>query len=1088
MSDRALPNQEADRQSKKRAKRHESHVPVLLLIVVLASLATMLWYRAFLGKYNQGLHNSVVENLSRLFPDSVVQIGSVSADGPDKIIVNNLRLACAAVHPQRPIVTVHRVVLHGDLDIAHWVQKTTRVTHVDMHGVRIDVWRSAAGLWSIQTLQPHPLPNAPSPSIFFQDATLRLFSDEGSAANVLSFSDLQGRLEPLAASTVAVESPTDAAIGKPPLAVQLSCRSTGLLKHLELTGIVDVEQRTWSANGAIDNLNFSPKLLEAMPAELSQYLSQLSGLECTASSRFRVARTAEQGVSFEVQGRISAGRLRDPRLPYPLDKLSADFFCKNQILQLRSMRASSGEATLELNSDIMGFGRDVPMVIHAEAKNLEIDSRMRESLPASLREHWDRLQPTGRVDGSLRLTFDGHVWTPIASIHCDQVSIKPWLFPYPISDIQGQIRYQEGTISSEHLNGLAGGQPVSSTFSLSRQGKQWFGMLNFQSEGALDIDEPLLAALTPEGKETSGVERFVRTLHPRGTIQVNRATFEKETAESTTWNRNIDIQVLTGSIKYDYFRYPIYEIQGRIVGQGDNWWLHQFQGRNDSGQILCSGNWSLSGESEIPFDLRFQATAVPIEEELQRALPKEVQFVWDELQPSGSVDRVEVQLNKIPGQPLTTRVAIEERSEGNQQAGRSLRIQPKNFPLWLSDIDCSIQYEPGRVLIHQASGINGDSRLAIQGECQPQVDGRWLADIQWLPRTRLIVDGQLLRALPKTIRDSLVRIDFRGPVGVLGRSQVLFASETEATVNTAWDCQLDIESGQFGDGKVIGGLRGTLLAAGSSDGNTLQARGSVEMDALNVYGVPLTHLRGPYAIADNMLSFGSQVASPQPAQERQAMTADALTGQLAIAGVGHLQDGKLILNAELYDAELSGLLRDVGVEKASTQARCQAKLDFSGIPWNTQTWNGDGEIHLTDARLFQLPFMMRLLGAASVNADDDSAFQTADITFNIDGDKIPLHIQCDGEVLRLRGDGSINTRRDIDLQMYTYIGRRPIYNVVAPLLAESRYATFMLIEVDGTLDNPNMQRRPFPQFEATLQQIFPEVAQRNKIKGLVPWR
>ena len=132
--------------------------------------------------------------------------------------------------------------------------------------------------------------------------------------------------------------------------------------------------------------------------------------------------------------------------------------------------------------------------------------------------------------------------------------------------------------------------------------------------------------------------------------------------------------------------------------------------------------------------------------------------------------------------------------------------------------------------------------------------------------------------------------------------------------------------------------------------------------------------------------------------------------------------------------------------------------------------------------------MMRLLGAASVNADDDSAFQTADITFNIDGDKIPLHIQCDGEVLRLRGDGSINTRRDIDLQMYTYIGRRPIYNVVAPLLAESRYATFMLIEVDGTLDNPNMQRRPFPQFEATLQQIFPEVAQRNKIKGLVPWR
>ncbi len=1066
---------------------------MLLLIVLLASLATMLWYRAFLGRYNQGLHNSVVENLKRLFPDSLLQIGTVSADGPDKIIVNNLRLASTLADPKRPIVTIHRVVLHGDLDIAHWVQKTTRVTHVDLHGVRIDVWRNSAGLWSIQTLQPHPLPNAPPPSIAFQDATLRLFSDASATANVLSLSDLQGLLEPLDANngiaTRSEEHASPVAVSrKPPMAVQLSCRSTGLLKRLELTGLVDIDQQTWSADGSIEGLSFSPKLLDAMPAELSQYMLQLAGLECTASSRFRVARTVEQGVSFEVQGRISAGRLRDARLPYPLDKLSADFFCKNQILQLRSMRASSGDATLELNSDIMGFGRDVPMVIHAQAKNLEIDSRLREALPSKLREYWDRLQPAGRVDGDIRLSYDGHVWTPVASIHCEQVSIKPWLFPYPVSDIHGRIRYQEGTLSSERLDGLAGGQPVFSQFSLSQQNRQWIGRLSVQSEGGLAIDESLLAALTPDGKETSGVERFVRSLHPRGTIQVNQATFEKVAAESASWNRNIDIQVLSGSIKYDHFRYPIHEIQGRIVGQDDNWWLHQFQGRNDSGQILCSGHWSLSDDTEIPFDLRFQATVVPIEEELQRALPKEVQFVWDELQPSGSIDRVEVQLTKVLGQPLTTRVAIEERSETNQQAGRSLRLQPKNFPLWLSDIDCSIQYEPGRVLIHQASGINGDSRLAIQGECQPQADGRWLADIQWLPRTRLIVDGQLMRALPKAIRDSLVRIDFRGPVGVLGRSQVLFASETDATVNTAWDCQLDIENGQFGDGKVVGGLRGTLLAAGASDGATLQTRGTVEMDAINVYGVPLTRLRGPYAIANNILSFGSEVAGAPPGQDRQAMTADALTGQLTISGVGHLQDGKLILSAALHDAELSGLLRDVGVEKASTQARCQAKLDFSGIPWNTQTWNGEGEIHLTDARLFQLPFMMRLLGTASVNASDDSAFQTADITFNIDGDKIPLRIQCAGDLLRLRGDGWINTRRDIDLQMYTYIGRRPIYNMVSPLLSESRYATFMLIEVDGTLDNPNMQRRPFPQLEATLQQIFPEVAQRKKMDGLVPWR
>lgn len=1066
-------------------------MPVLLLIVMLASLATLLWYRAFLGQYNSGLHRSVVEKLAKIFPDSIIHIGSVSSDGADKIIVNNLRLGATAAHPKRPIVSVQRAVMHGDLDIAHWIQKTTRVTHIDLHGVRVDVWRSESGLWSIQALQPHPDPQMPSPSIDFQDATVRVFSDAGPTANVLSFSDLRGRLAPVVVNSSSLSatawedasSPTNAgatafvpSAAKPPLAVQLSCRSTGLLKHLELTGTVDLEQQIWNASGSVENLNFSPKLLDEMPAELSQYLSQLAGLECLATSRFRVARTVEQGVSFEVQGRISSGRLRDPRLPYPLDKLSADFFCKNQILQLRSMRASSGDATLELNSDIMGFGRDVPMVIHAKANNLEIDSRLRESLPIGLQQQWDRLHPAGRVDGNIQLTYDGQQWTTVASLYCDDVSLKPWLFPYPVSEINGMIRYQGGTLSTEGLSGIAGGQAVSSDFSLSRQGDQWFGRLNLQSTGALPIDEALLSALTPEGNESTGTEKFIRSLHPRGGVQVNHATFERELADTATWNRDIDLQVVNGSIKYDHFRYPIHDIQGRIAGQDDHWWLHQFEGRNDSGEILCSGNWQQSGEAEMPLDLRFQATMVPIEEELRRALPKEVQYVWDELQPSGSIDRVEVQLSQRPGQPLATRVAIEERSESNQQAGRALRFQPRTFPLWLSDIDCSIQYEPGRVLIHQASGVNGDSRLAIQGVCQPQADGRWLADIRWLPRTRMVVDGPLLRALPKTIRDSLVRIDFRGPVGVVGGSQVLFANEADDTVDTAWDCQLDIENGQFGNGKEIGGIRGTLFTAGSSDGSNLQARGTVEMDALNVYGVPLTRLNGPYSVTDNVLYFGSEVVDSQTGQQASPMTADALTGRLTLAGVGRLHDGKLILRADLQDAELSGLLRDVGVEKASTQARCQAHLNFSGIPWNTQTWNGDGEVHLTDARLFQLPFMMRLLGTASINADDDSAFQTADIKFDIDGDKIPLRIECEGDVLRLRGEGWTNLRREIDLDLYSYIGRRPIYSVISPLLTESRYATFMLIEVDGTLDNPNMQRRPFPQLEATLQQIFPEVA------------
>ncbi len=1081
--------------SSSRVRRKESHVPVLLLIVVLASVATMLWYRAFLSKYNRGLHDSVAQQVQSLFPQSIVQIGSVSADGPGKIVVNNVRLASSEVNPKRPIVTIQRAVLRGDLDIANWMRKTTRVTQVELHGMRVDVWRSRAGVWSVQTLQPYPNPEAPTPTVVFEDATVRLYSDDAQT-QVVSLQDIRGRIRPLESAATTALLGRDAVlhepshqqsltIVKPPLAIEMSCRGTGLLKKLELSGQFDFARQAWTADGSLTGLSFSPELLSSLPVDLSQSLSQLSGLECQASSRFKVAHAPGLPVSFEVQGEITSGRLRDPRLPYPLDELSADFFCKNQILQLRQMRASSGDAELELSCDIMGFGRDVPMVIHATASNLEIDSRLREALPSNLQMQWDRLQPSGRVSGTLQLTYDGQKWTPIAAIRCQEVSVQPWLFPYPLSDLQGLIHYQDGTLSTDDVSGLAGGQPITGQFSLSQAGTQWYGKLSGQTGGPIAIDETLLAALSPDDKPTTGAERFVRSLHPRGAVQLTHASFEKQSPDDEQWQRKVDLTVYGGSIKYDHFRYPIYEIQGRIAGQGDNWWLHEFKGRNDSGLILCSGNWRLNDDGQVPFDLRFDATAVPIEEELQRGLSQDVQLVWDELQPSGSIDRVEVKLTKRPDELMSTRVTIVEESQSNQASGRSLRIQPRNFPVLLTDIDCNIQYEPGRVLIHSASGVNENNRLSLQGACQPRPDGRWLADIEWLPSTRFLVDSQLLRALPRAIRDSLVRIDFHGPVALLGRSHVLFANDALSRIETAWNCQLDVENGRFGDGKTIGGLRGTVLSSGNSDGTQLNAAGTLHLDALTVMGVPLTQLRGPFAIGDNKLTFGTEVSLPANTTTANAMTADALTGKLTLAGVGQLTNGKLILTAELEGAELSGLLRDVGVERASTRARCDARLNFSGIPWDSQAWTGEGDIHLTDAKLFQLPFMMRLLGTAAVDPDDDSAFQTADIHFDIDGDKIPLQIQCEGEVLRLRGEGSTNLRRDIDLELYSYVGRRPIYNVVSPLLSESRYATFMLIEVNGTLDNPVMQRRPFPQIESTLQQIFPEVAQREH---LIPWR
>ncbi|MEZ6136124.1 MAG: hypothetical protein R3C53_14595 [Pirellulaceae bacterium] len=1060
---------------------------MLILIVALAVVATILCYRAFEDRVDQGLRAAVSDQLRDLFPDASVFVGRVTADGPNKLVVSDVRIAGQGGKPKREVFAAERVELHGDLDIAHYLQQSIRVKQVELFGLTLDAWPLPDGSWSLSSLQPKPNPLAPPPDFKLSGATLRIHSDASPNSSFVALHDISGQIEHRLVGNAVDNLDVNAH-------VQLTGRSNGLLQAISVDAHYRPKTQSIRATGAFEGLDFSPKVITQLPPQLSKYLSQLSGLQCRATSTFEVISDGTGGVGFQLLGRLSDGRLRDPRLPYPLENLRGDFFCKNSLLQLRSMQARSGTTQLTLSTDIHGFSLDSPMEIQAQAKNLELDQGLYQSLPSSWQAQWDRLQLAGTVSGNISLSFDGRVWRPSAVIECHDVSLKPWLFPYPLTGVRGHVVYDQGRVRTQRLDGRAGGQDIWASLDLSKAGEsEWLGTLSCATAGPISIDEQLLDALTPSDRPQSGVEQFVRSLHPSsGTIELRNATFER-TAEMAVWGRKIDANVYGATLNYDGFQYPLYNVRGRVYGQDDNWVIDNFEGRNDSGRILCSGRWLNVREGQVPFFLQFHAFDVPAEEELQAALPSDAQYIWEELQPSGAVDSVLATITRPNNlAPVDVRIELTEDSDPTEVAGRSLSLLPKSFPYRLTEVACHITYEPGFISIERATAVNGSTRLAMTGECRPTDTGRWQADVRWLPTTRVIVDGQLLKALPRTIRDSLVKLDFSGPISIFGGSQILFGNQDHPTPMANWKCQLDIEDGRLADGTYIGDLRGTVWIEGQSDGTEIVTTGTLGMDALTVRGIPITALQGPFALRGTDLFFGTTVTDAFPrvgAPSSPALVADALSGKLTLSGRGRLDIGKFMLDAQLEDAQLTALLQDVGVERASTQATCDATLNFQGIPWSPQTFSGGGLVSLSDAKLYQLPFLMRFLRTAAVNAADDSAFQTAEIEFQIVGDLIPLKITCEGDVLRLRGEGRTSLRRDIVLELWTYVGRRiPISNVVSPLLAESKYASFMKFEVTGTLDDPVMQRVPFPQLDATLQQMFPEVAEKRPLRDAMPWR
>ena len=121
--------------------------------------------------------------------------------------------------------------------------------------------------------------------------------------------------------------------------------------------------------------------------------------------------------------------------------------------------------------------------------------------------------------------------------------------------------------------------------------------------------------------------------------------------------------------------------------------------------------------------------------------------------------------------------------------------------------------------------------------------------------------------------------------------------------------------------------------------------------------------------------------------------------------------------------------------------------------------------------------MVGLLKLLSVQQPDDTAFTNGTATFDMQGEHIYFRqINLSGDIVTLRGTGEMDLQRNVNLQFYAAIGRDRFYiPVIRPLLGDAS-RSFLLIEVDGSLDKPNIERKAFPEISQRLRQLLPPEA------------
>lgn len=877
-----------------------------------------------------------------------------------------------------------------------------------------------------------------------------------------------------------------------PWHVRAQCSSEPL-QDSRLEALFDGATGDYIAKGDVHELRFSAELLETLPLELAELLQPAAGLRGRLKGEFRVEQRRELAtrdratkptatespasppLRFSAHGELIEGRVEDSRFETPLTDLRGKFHLDEQGLAVEEVTARAGEATLFGWLRREGYTSTSPLTFELRARKFHVGPSFYELVPADWRETITRYGVEGPIHADIKGKFDGRNWTPDLTLQFANVTVECQDFPYRLTGGTGFLEYRDGILHSTRLQALADGAPVRVDIQIADLGANYTGHFEVVAETPIPVDEKLLTALDDD------TERLLRSLKIRGATTVH-ARFERKTREAPL-SRRIRVGIHQGAVQYDHFRYPLERVRGAVIITDAGWEIEELAGENNSAYVECRGGWQRVDARRGDLRLDFLATDVPLDEELQAALPASGQRWWTQFRPRGTLDLVVISVRAPPGaERPRIEATIEKRNERQNVAGRSVSVKPVAFPYPVDNITGIVRYQPGEFTLEQLRGEHGRAVLQGAGRCLVTDTGEWRLKLQQVSVDRLQIDHDLLSALPTDAGLGVARAQFSGPIRGQGTLELDGSVATGGVSRGAWDIVLDVENGGLHCGVPLEQIRGELRLTGQrqTDG-AIATRGELNIDSLVCRGIQFSSVRGPITLVGRQMVFGDAWAPPAlRSGAPRPVTAHVFGGAIvgdAILALG--DDVGFRVEALLSEADLAMLAREALSRRRDIQGKASAAVRLEGNSRGSHTLRGDGWLKCRDADIDQLPATGAMLKQLNNRNAGTRNLSLSDVDFRIQDNCFYLpRIDFKGEGITLKGHGEMLFNRSIDLKFYSVAGRDEVrLPVLSPVLAEAS-RQIMEIEVTGTLDDPEVRRHVVPVINDALQQMFPELGER----------
>ena len=966
--------------------------------------------------------------------------------------------------------------------------KTRRII---LDGVHANVWLNDAGQPSLCDLLPMPDLGPVAPRMELRRVRVSLVDTQTNGRPVTAELD----------ELLLVNTPTTAG---------------GIDQHITLRGSTDfanellmqVDKRGESIDlrCALKGAFLSRDLFTRLPAEWTEMTKHAQELQCLCDASLAVHQSADGQLNYRLKTTVHDGRYAHPSLPKPIAQLRGIMTCDPGGITIEASQAHFGDAVVRLDGRIDGYQWPCETDLNLSTRGLLLDDRLATSLPPNLQTAWARLSPLGRVDIDAQLRCIESIWKTDATVICKGVDVRFDKFPYPVESVVGRIEVHDGIASAETLGGRVGGNRMQCNFRLPiRPGITNEKSFVIATDGPISIDNTLLNALSPRGSPTTPLESFIRSLRPRGSIQLAGAKLT--TDASGHQSRKIDLRVIDGYLRYEKFAYPLYNVAGTIQVDDDLVSLMGLRGTNaNSGTVLCNGTYRLppktlskspATQNSIPLahhpttdnrshlSLKFRSTNVPMDNALRSSLQPSTQQVWDAIAPSGILDELNVELEQHgSGTPIKLNLLADQHNH-DQITSRTLSLRPSALPYRIDVTGGSVSFDGSKVEITSLRGRHDASTLSATGSCIQAKNGRWELLLELLSGSRLHPDAELIAALPDQMREAMRVLQLRGPMSIRGKTRIALPDATHVEPAIQWNLNLQLEGNRIADVGPVHSLRGGLWVAGKRDERGINAFGSVDIDSMHVYDLQITNIQGPFSINDDLLVLGSLATIPNPPIDTKSSSAtrsirgSLFDGTLDLDGKVLLANGNFDVGLTVNNAQVPTILADFGHNDNEMTGTCSGQTQLQGNLARIDLLKGSGAAQVSNANLYKLPLVVQLMNLLRVTPTEDVAFTDGAVEFTVFGETMTFtDLQMWGDLIALQGGGTLDRKRELDLTFNTRVSP---HNAFTKIVALGQQYTLWTIDVRGPLNSLDIQRRAFDGVGETLELLFPGMTDSTNV-------